>query len=255
MGLFGYGGGDEGDVIESSTGELLLRLDLDKSAYRPGEAVLAQVTVINTTDRAIEVRALDQESVTFWFGPFDGLRRVQRQPVVSNLERRDLERGLESVTLLEPGQEVRRPFLLTLLAREPGRFVAQAHMDPFRRLRGPRVGILYSNPIEFLVYGDRLFERDAAGLIHLEEAIGLAAAAAPGDIVMTDAILVEDEMGFYKWWVNVDYRAPDGEVGKVGYLIDPYQGRVWSRAQPFADSMRPAPSYEMRRRPRGESSP
>ena len=198
-------------VSPTSSEELLLRLTLEKPVYRPGEAILAQVSVVNTTDQVIKIRGLNRESATFWFGEEGGPRRVQRFPVFSKKEDLEIKQTGAEVLELAPGEIRSRPFLLTQLSKKVGSYVAQVHMDPFERLQvADRSGKLYSNLAEFEVRGEPYLQRDNMGLIILEEAINIAAAATPGDIVMTDALMIEDEMGFYKWWINVAFRRPGG---------------------------------------------
>lgn len=238
------------ETIESSTDEVIAQITLDKSVYRPGEAILAQVTVLNTTNQTLRVRVLDafsgppenaEGSVSFWFGPENSQRRTQRFPVISRVELQNRRENAEKTVEIAPQQTITRPFLLTRFTTEPGRFVAQVHITPFWQSDplAQRVGKVFSNSVPYTVYGDILFDRDSRGLVYLEEAINLAAATTPGDIMLTDAMLIEDEMGFYKWWVNVDYRDPSGEMRKIAYLVDPYQGRVWSKARQFDPAAHP----------------
>lgn len=237
-------------IIESSSAELILHLDIDKSVYRPGEALVAQVSVTNTTNQAMKVRILTAitgppqsvpGAVSFWFGPEDNSRRIQRYPVVSKLEINSRTGDDSQPMDLAAGQTISRPFLLTQMTREQGRFFAQAHMAPFDQSdsMGKRIGKIYSNQSSYVVYGDPLFDRDNQGLVFEEEAINVAAAATPGDILLADAMLVEDDMGFLKWWVNVDYLEPAGTTKKTAYLVDPYQGRILSKARPFDPATNP----------------
>lgn len=230
---------NDSQIAESSSDDVILRLSLEKPVYRPGEAVVIQVTMINTTDEPIRLRNLDKDSLSFWYGPQGEDRRVQREPVVSALEEKGLQGRGGGGMELAPGQSVTRPFVHTRMTKEAGPFVAQVHMDAYPDVRSKRIGKIFSNPAEFMVHGDPLFLRDSMGLLDLEEGIKLAAASVPGDPFQSDALLIQDEMGFYKWWINLDYRDPQGEVVKTGYLIDPYFGRVWAEAKPFDASMKP----------------
>lgn len=238
------------EFADASGQDVLLRLSFDKSAFRPGEAVILTATLTNTTDETLRVRGLSggsgppqnvAGSVTFWRGRADEERRLERFPVVSLLESRDLRSGTEPLTELLPGQSIDRRFVLTRFTESPGAYVAQIQINPFVQsdLNQTRSGKIYSNVIGYAVHGQLLFDRDGVGLLELEEAINLCAARAPGDIVLADALLIEDEMGFYKWWVNVDYREPGGVERRIAYFVDPYLGRIWSEAQPFDPATHP----------------
>lgn len=229
----------DSQIAESSSDDLILRLSLEKPVYQPGEAVVIQVTAINTTDETIRLRKMDKNSLSFWYGPQGGDRRVQREPVVSGMEEKELQGGGGGGMDLAPGQSVTRPFMHTRMTKEAGAFIAQVHMDPYPDVRSKRVGKVFSNTVEFMVYGDLMFLRDNMGLLDVEDGIKLASAQAPGEVVMSDALLIQDEMGFYKWWINLDYRQPQGGVVKAGYLIDPYLGRVWSEAKAFDPALKP----------------
>ena len=230
------------EVIESSAEELLIRLSTDKSVYRPGEAIVLNVTVINTTDDPIELHYLHAStgppvfvrgSVTFWFGPQnDEIRRMQRFPVVSKIEEARMRATGGERSALGPGESQSRRFLLTQLSPQPGLYLAQVHLDAFWQISTERIGKLFSNLVQYRVSGDRLFERDNTGLLQKEEALKIAATSQPGDPVDRSARLIEDEMGFYKWWVALGYARPDGSRDQVVYLVDPYDGRIWGKVRP-----------------------
>lgn len=223
---------------EEPAPELLVKLWADKSVFQPGEAILLHLKVINSSNEPIRMRGLDDSSLTFWFGRSDQSRRVQRSPVVSKLEEKGMQQRSAPPVEVAPGTSQTRSFLLTHFAPEPGDYVCQIHFDPEWDSIDSITGKIYSNLVSYRVHGDRLFRRDSLGLVMMEEAINVAAADTPGDILLTDAILIEDEMGFYKWWVNLDFIDSSGIKAQIGYLIDPYQGRIWAEADPFPASMK-----------------
>lgn len=237
------------EIIESSGHEVMIFAELDKSVYRPGEAMILTVTATNTTDETLPIRKLIaapgppasvRGPLTFWFGPANGQRRMQRYPVISDLEIEQMKDPSGDFTVaLAPGETISRRFLLTEFTAKPGGFIAQAHFDAFGPGDSSRIGKVFTNSIQFEVYGDRLYERDNKGLILYEEAINLAAARAPGDITLADAILIKDPAGFLKWWVNIDIREPQGKPRKIGYLVDPYRGRVLEKRGQYAPKMNP----------------
>lgn len=238
----------QGDpIIDATAKDIVVSATLSKSVYRPGEAVVVTVTARNTTDGPLRVLPPTAEAglpaaaagpLTFWFGPDNTFDRFQRYPVVSRREAssRGVQGG-QTITL-KSGEEMRRQFLLTRITEKPGAYVFQVHMEPFSGEDLKRIGKFYSNPISYEVYGPRLFRRDSKGLIELEEAIRIAAAEAPGEVHLVDAVLIEDEMGFYRWWVNVDFEKPSGGLVQKAWLVDPYLGRVWSEARQFESSLK-----------------
>ncbi|MCL5270107.1 MAG: hypothetical protein M1457_06065, partial [bacterium] len=225
---------------------LALAVTFDKPSYRPGEAVVARVRLTNNTARAQTAARLDAHSVSFWFGRADDEERMRRDPVVSSQEK------LDQTVTLAPGQSLDRPFLLTgftQFAGAPGvgGFLAQAQYEPRGAsldLAAPR---LFSNVVPFRVEGARLFERDPAGLISEADAIRLAreafgpAGAGSSGANAADAVLVLDEKGFAKWWVNVTTAAPGRAAARQGAFVDPYRGIVWAKAQPFDLAMKRDP--------------
>jgi hypothetical protein len=238
----------EKDPLIDATGkDVVLRAVMNKSVYRPGEAVIVTVTARNTTNSTLRVLGLSADSgppqsakgtLTFWFGPENRLDRLQRFPVISRQEAASRGRGGTEVVSLRPGEEVSRQFVLTRITPDAGRFTFQAHLQPFPEDDLKRIGKFYSDPTYYEVYGPRLFRRDAKGLLELEEAVRLAAAKAPGEVHLLDAVLIEDEMGFYRWWVNVDYEKPTGGLIQTAYLVDPYLGRVRSEAAQFESQIK-----------------
>lgn len=238
---------EDDPLIDSTSKDIVVTATLAKSVFRPGEAVLVTLSAKNTTDGPLRILPPTAESgppatasgsTTFWFGPAANLDRFQRYPVVSRREAR--ARGLrsEDTILLKAGESVQRQFLLTRITEKPGSYVFQAHMEPFPAKEIKRIGTFYSHPVPYEVYGPRLFRRDSKGLIELEEAIRIAAAEAPGEVHLMDAVLIEDEMGFYRWWVNVDFEKPSGGLVQKAWLVDPYLGRVWSEAKQFESALK-----------------
>lgn len=234
-------------IIDATGKDIVVLATTTKSVYRPGEAVVVTVTARNTTRTTLRVLPLSAESgppnaaagpLTFWFGKEGTLDRMQRYPVVSALESRSRAPGGGEAVDLGPGEEMSRQFLLTQITPKVGKYRFQVHVKPFPSEDLKRIGKFYSEPIVYEVYGTPLFRRDTKGLIDLEEAIRLAAAESPGDVQLVDAVLIQDEMGFHRWWVNVDYSRPAGGIVHKAYLVDPYLGRIWSEAKQFKSSIK-----------------
>jgi hypothetical protein len=238
----------EKDPLIDATGkDVVLRAVMNKSVFRPGEAVIVTVTARNTTNSTLRVLGLSADSgppqsakgsLTFWFGPAGRIDRLQRFPVISRHEVRSRGREGGELVQLRPGEEVSRQFVLTRITPDAGRYTFQAHLQPFSEDELKRIGKFYSEPAYYEVYGPPLFRRDSKGLVELEEAVRIAAAEAPGEVHLLDAVLIEDEMGFQRWWVNVDYEKPEGGLVQTAYLVDPYLGRVWSEAKQFESQIK-----------------
>lgn len=225
---------------------LLLTLTADKSVYRPGEAVRIELALLNTAQEEMQVRKpttttpapeFMRGSISVYFGRVGERRRLERFPVVTTLELAERRRFDEATVALAAGESIDRPFLLTQLTENPGRYVIQLHMEPLPATSEHRSAKIYSNELEFEVYGDRLFERDSKGMIVLADAARLAMHHADGPVAGADAILIEDVDGVYKWWINVDRAGPEGAIERLGFRVDVHRGQVWS-SDPFPDSMR-----------------
>ena len=217
--------------------DLVLALKLNKSVYRPGEAIIATVNLYNNSLRPLDIRALDGvdgDSVEFWYYLLkDPETTLKRLPVSSSLE----EAG--QTMHLEPGGSTSRRFLLTRFTEYHGSMAAQAHYEPNPPFQAQlQLPMVYSNVAHFDVDGQQLFERDKSGIILKKEAIGLAQAVAPGDVRGAEAVIIEDEKGFYKWWVNLRVRDGTGQDRLMSWLVDPYRGKVTSKARkPFPAQM------------------
>lgn len=221
--------------------QLRLELRLDRQVYRPGQAVIAQVTLTNAGPTTKTVRAMDAASVRFFFGRTQEETPLLRRPVTSNRASRTDSR------VLGPGRRMARRFILTQVTQYRGGLRLQAHYHPLQVETGTPgpLPVVYSEANPYRVEGEVLFKRDSAGLIRREEAIELARQHVGGDVRQADAVLIEDEKGFYKWWVNIKTAAParDGTDRLRSWFIDPYRGRVWAEAsEGFPSSIRDKPS-------------
>lgn len=218
--------------------KLALTLKLDKPAYRPGEAVLATVELVNNTPAPLPLRQLNARSVVFVFGGKGDPERLERQAVASEQEK------LDEAATLAPGQSVRRQLVLTRLTEFSGPLLLQAQYLPGGEAAARIAPKIYSNSVSYTVAGARLLLRDPSGFILKEEALRLARAAYKGEVEDAQAIFVRDEAGFYRWYVNVLPRgAAPGAV--VGYFVNPYLGGVpRQQAKPFDPRLARDPRFE-----------
>jgi len=207
--------------------DFVLTASMDKSVYRPGEAVRISISLMNNTEKSVSMRQPDAASLGFFFGRTGDPERMRRDAVSSKNDSKG------AMLDLAPGQTYSRKFLLTMLTHFEGPLSLQVHYDPNVAGLGEQLAKIYSNVVAYEVTGDKLFERDAGGMIMKQEAINIAQAQVPGDVQSAEAILVEDEKGFYKWWVNVQVQPPGQAASLQSFLIDPYIGKLWSKAKPF----------------------
>lgn len=207
--------------------DLTLALKLSKEKYQPGEPVTAMVTLTNASGEPVSAAMLDHASVTFSVQPQKaGAASEQRfvEPLYSEKEQTGEGKGLGA------GESLARNFVFTNLTFERGGFVlAAVYARPSDSpLRAPRKS--YAKAAAFAVEGQKAFaHRYLSGLLAREDAIALATAKAGGKVQGADTLLITDEAGFAKWWVNLTL-----EGGAVkSWFIDPVFAQVWKEARPF----------------------
>lgn len=207
--------------------DLKLTMKLSKEKYQPGEPVTAMVTLTNAGGAPVSTPMLDHASVTFTVQPQkSGAANESRfvQPVFSEKEPAGQGRGLPA------GESISRNFVFTNLTFERGGFALAAvyTRSPDNPLRAPRKS--YAKAAGFTVEGKKAFaHRYLSGLLSREDAVALATARAGGKVTGSDTLLITDEAGFAKWWVNLTL-----EGGAVkSWFIDPVFAQVWKEARPF----------------------
>ena len=211
---------------------LRLTIQLPKAQFLPGEVVKAEVALLNPTGQPVEVPMLDHTTLSFSFAPKakggdKELRYIE--PVFSPKE------PSAAPIALAPGTCLQRTFLFTKLTFERGAFVLQpiysipesGTTKPARRT--------YAKAVAFSVAGAKVFaHRTLDGLLTQDDAIALARREIKTKPKHAEAMLVTDEKGFPKWWVNLELAGPGAKGGSVkSYFIDPIQAKVWREAKPF----------------------
>lgn len=223
------------DFIDFTTSsDLTLKLNTNKTSYLPGEAVLTTLTLTNETLATIEVAIPDYHSMEFNIRTRDTDGRWADKASLVRPVHSEKETDL-SYRELAPGASIDRCFVFTTLSFKRGEFalmpvylygVTSSEEVPSRT---------YGNPVEFRVEGEKAYrKRYQNGLITDEQAAALAREAAGGEQRPARAVMILDEMGFHQWWVNL-YDAP-GEPPVASYFINPYLGKVWREAVPFEES-------------------
>lgn len=205
---------------------------LDKTVYRPGEVVRAEVTLTNRTKENRVCRILDGDSVQFVFGRQEDAERMIRDPVRSRLELEKGSRMRNRLTELKPGESLKRQMLLTRFTYYNGPMMSQVHYNPNPPGANQYMKV-FSNNVKFDVSGEKMFDRDPAGHISKAEAIKVAREEYGKEVMAAEAYFFENPNGFYQWWVNLELRDDGQEGRKTAYLIDPYTGQVRNTALPF----------------------
>lgn len=212
--------------------DLNLTTQLSQGQYRLGEPVLARVTLGNTRETAVETPQLDHTTVAFTVQPqlkssLGELRFVE--PVYSGKEDAGRMIRLPGAGEGPTSATVPRDFVFTTLSFEPGTYLLEAVYSR------PSAGTLkparktYSKAVLFTVAPGAVYaHRYVNGLLARQDAINLAAAQAGAAVKSSDTLLVTDEAGFYKWWVNLTL---EGTV--KSYFVDTTYPRVWKEARPF----------------------
>jgi hypothetical protein len=137
------------------------------------------------------------------------------------------------MTQLGPGQYLIDRFVFTRLTQYSGAMKGVVKYDPNPPGSFVNGVATYGNVMHFSVSGQKLFDRDNAGLISNEDAIRLAKSQEAGPFRDAKAIVVQDrQTGLYATWVNLTIGTPRGTT-VASYIVDPYEGRVLGRAKPF----------------------
>ncbi|MCX7014823.1 MAG: hypothetical protein NTW86_20120 [Candidatus Sumerlaeota bacterium] len=216
--------------------DLAVRVAMDRSQYRPGDAVVVAVELTNMTDKPLPARWPNFDSLQFFFGSTDKKVPFRRSPVYSKDEI-PLQFSMKE---LESGGKWRRNFLLTRLTESPGEFVLTVGYTPSApRLPGvdpkdqksekaaPRMS--WSNVVLYTVGGDRALHRDSKGVLLKGDAVALAKQRLARPVADVKTELIWDEYGFLEWWVCLTV-APEtltaSEPPKHACFVNAYTGRV-----------------------------
>ena len=197
-------------------------LSLDAERYQIGEPVWATVEVENRTRRPLVLPALDNTTLTFYWGQPGTAERRRRWPV--------LPRGAApEPRQVAPGKSERRRFLFTGLTGQPGQWGMMAALagcisddkqvaacEPY-----------YSAPVWHEVTDQVRFRRDPySGIITRQQAIELARAeGGAGPAAQAKAVLVPlGESGLVTWVVFLERPEPPGKTQALE--VNPYSGVV-----------------------------
>lgn len=196
---------------------LRLYLDLDRSLYQPGDPLMAEVMILNTSAEPIDANVPNYESLTFWFRPQNAFEAFEIKPVYSSKER-----AVEIDTLA--GDDLwRRTFVLPDATLTSGTFSLQAVYSSNPSGALDRTYTAATVERRFSVTGDTAFERDRDGVLLKKAAIRLARERFDMPEAPARARLIVNEAGFLEWFVGLS-----DSTGKEvkGALINPYVGTV-----------------------------
>jgi len=187
-----------------------LACELGKAAYLPGEAILCRITLRNQGAEPLELPVLDRSTVSFAFwpkGPGGDLEMRYAEPIASTKERIYSSSGETGV--VAPGGKLERLFIFTTLSLERGEYRLQAtYSRPDETTPGAELRA-FAETVEFKVEGERVAaHRYSDGVLAKEDAIELAKREAAAPTRDAQAIMVYDEKGFLKWWVNLTLETP-----------------------------------------------
>lgn len=204
---------------------------------RPGQALRVRVDIQNLRGKEVVVQYLNAESMSFSFWPEGNpMNQLGREPVFSPKEPMDLAQTLPPV---EDQSVMWRDFTFVDVTDSPGRFYLQGRYNtPVQGSDDQAVG--YTAPLPYVVEGEPMFQRDAGGLISKEDAIRLAKEELGRPTDFEAASLIENEAGFYDWWVTLRVTAEalaKGERAEKGYFVNPYVGFIRKQAKPNMEAL------------------
>ncbi|MFW6303798.1 MAG: hypothetical protein ACOC2L_04180 [Candidatus Sumerlaeota bacterium] len=231
---------------EADSPVLSLMLTLDKDSYKPGEMVVAEIELVNMLDETIAVEQphcaeLPKDSnLHIRVTPADKLDPLRHGPVEI---RADIE---PTYVLVPPYQSRRVKYAFTTLTRKRGDFLVWAEYDrkPYRLINPTGsltkenleiidISPVFSTSMPYSVEGERLFERNIAGILTKEAAVKVAREAYGKPVKQARAALVETQSDLYDYWVTLQKQPDDvgeEETSYVSYFISPYGGFIRGEA-------------------------
>lgn len=219
-----------------------LELAVQDPVLRPGEALVTRTELRNISGQPQAARLLGEESLEFFIVREGSPRKARRSFISSRYEKR------EEFVQLSPQQYLSRDFVFVNCTEKPGTYYIQAlYNTEIAREGSDYSPLAVSEPVKYEVRGPRIFERGYADLITEEEAIRLAREELGRETVQEAASLIQNEAGFFDWWVLLSLdplTMRQGERPERAYFVNPYLGFV--RGEARADN-HPGKSEEKRR--------
>jgi hypothetical protein len=209
---------------------LILVLSIDRPTYRPGDAVIANVQVLNTTGHEYTIQNLNAKSLSFWLINADTDETHKLEPVYTEKEDMIFPRTLGE------HEAISRPFLLSEATTTSGTYSLHAIYEGALVAENKAPFVPPSKRVVFRVEGERQFSRDLNGILKKDDAIELARRAVGEPATLVDATLVKNEAGFLDWWITLQIKQSSGNEGKEvkrAFLINPYLGAVRKEVSPL----------------------
>lgn len=207
---------------------LVMTLTLERTSFRPGDAVLCAAKLHNGMDKELIVPNLNAARVSFWLNEVGTDNMFRCEPAFSPLEQ------MGEMRTVEAGQKLERTFLFTRATRALGRYALIAKYEPSVLEANKKRDPVYARTPDFVVEGEAALQRDPEGLLTKEDAIRLAKERAGAEVKDAQAALVRNEAGFLDWWVNLEMVASGkAERSVKSYLVNPYSGVIRKEAKPF----------------------
>jgi hypothetical protein len=227
LGCASLRGGSDRPTVE-------LSISLDKSSYRTGEPLIAEVRLSNPTGRQLVLPSFDANALRFMQGEKGLHARVVRDPVHSKTA------VSRPRTVVSGGWTARR-FVFTRVTLEPGHFALLVSMKRTAVEGEPLPNALYAASDPFEVTKEVALRRDPAnGLILKDQAIEIAKAEVPGNATRARAVLMPmGDSGLFTWVIAV--RIEEGESARTHTVqVDPYVGRIRPlKLKPSEDKVEP----------------
>lgn len=208
---------------------LILFTALDRTSYKPYEAVIATVELKNLTSKAIRIPSLDIKSLSFYKLQKNSESVVQVFPIVSPKE------NLLNFEDLKQYDWRRRQFVFTDCSDTSGDYSLYAIYSSGASEAIEGRPNFSSAPFDFTVTGDASFRRDKKGILLKEDAVKIAANKLGEPYTNARADLIINEVGFYDWWITFSL-SKNGKEVKKAYLVNPYLCVVRKEVQPYVPS-------------------
>ena len=230
-GCTGFGHGD----IETGAPTLSVALTVDAPTYARNAAVIASVTITNAGEKPASIALPGRETMEFNLFTKDSPDPFHVEFVSSPLE-------LSEFQLVEPGETIKRPFVLPLAARAAGTFRLIAVYHP--ELEDSIVGgtPVASDAAPFEVDGPPVFDRDSNGVISEADAIRVAQSFFARPTKSSSARFLIDENRLGVWLVTVELAQPDAKGRTTrACRVNPYHGKVQKEESPNLKTAPPTP--------------
>jgi hypothetical protein len=209
---------------------LILVLSIDRPTYRPGDAVIANVQLLNTTRHEYTIQNLNAKSLSFWLINADTNETHKVEPVYTEKEDMIFPRTFGE------HEAVSRPFLLTEVTTTSGTYSLHVIYEGALVAEKKTPFVPPSKKVVFRVEGERQFSRDLNGILKKDDAIEIARKAVGEPATVVDATLVKNEAGFLDWWITLKIKQSSDNEGKEvkrAFLINPYLGAVRKEVSPM----------------------